>query len=196
MTKSVKIILSGVFIIVIGVLILAAAFLFFDEDFQPYVHKVMTLDGKSISGNAFVIEEIEAPLAEIVSGIEPGMTLANAEYTFYSGDDVKAAFFYTKETDENRNATVCININIDGANQTAAEAIFEEGIRKRVRLTFSRPLTNNKSVDIFGEYMNCVDGITKSGRDNLCDMPITITVTDEKIYRLVYSEDDGVMVNL
>lgn len=196
MTKNVKIMLSGGFIIVIAALILVVAFLFSDEDFQPYVHKVIPLDGKPISGNAFVIEEIYAPLEEIVNGIESGMILAYAEYTFHSGDDVKAAFFYTKETDANRNATVRISINIDGANQRAAEAVFEEGIRKRVSLTYSRPLANNKNVDIFGEYMNCVDEITKSGRGDLYDMPITITVTDEKIYRTVYSEDEGLTVNL
>lgn len=196
MTKNVKILLLGNFIIVIAALILATVFLFSDEDFQPYVHKAMTLDGEPISGNVFVIDEIYAPLAEIVSGIEPGMTLAYAEYTFYSGDDVKAAFFYTKETDENRNATVCININIDGTNQTAAEAIFEEGIRKRVRLPYSRPLANNKNVDIFGEYMKCIDEINKLGREDLYDMPVIITVTDEKIYRSVYSEDEGLTVKL
>lgn len=92
MTKNVKIMLSGIFIIVIGVLILAAAFLFSDEDFQPYVHKVMTLDGKPISGNAFVIDEIEASLEELANGIEPDMTLAYAEYTFRSGEDIKASF--------------------------------------------------------------------------------------------------------
>ena len=183
--------ISGAMItIAVGIILLS------DEDFQPYVHKAMTLDGEPISGNVFVIDEIYAPLAEIVSGIEPGMTLAYAEYTFYSGDDVKAAFFYTKETDENRNATVCININIDGTNQTAAEAIFEEGIRKRVRLPYSRPLANNKNVDIFGEYMKCIDEINKLGREDLYDMPVIITVTDEKIYRSVYSEDEGLTVKL
>lgn len=186
--------LSGILIIVIGVLILAAAFLFSDEDFQPYVHKLMTLDGKPISGNAFVIDEIYAPLAEIVNDIEPGMTLVYAEYTFHSVDDVKAAFFYTKETDANRNATV--RINIDAAKQTAVEAVFEEGIRKRVGLPYSRPLTNNKDVDIFSEYQKCIDEINKSKREDLYDMPVIITVTDEKIYRTVYSEAEGLTVNL
>lgn len=186
--------LSGIFIIVIGVLILAAAFLFSDEDFQPYVHKTVTLDGKSISGNAFVIDEIQASLWELANGIEPDMTLAYAEYTFRSSDDIKASFFYIKETDANRNAT--LHINIDAAKQTAVEAVFEEGIRKRVGLTYSRPLTNNKDVDIFGEYLKCLDEINKSGREDLYGMPITITVTDEKIYRSVYSEDEGLTVNL
>lgn len=194
MTKNVKIMLSGIFIIVIGALILVAAFILSDEDFQPYVHKVMPLDGKPISGNAFVIEEIETSLAEVVDVIEPGMTLAYAEYTFESSGDVKASFFYTKEADANRNAT--LHINIDAAKQTAVEAVFEEGIRKRVNLTYSRPLNNNKDVDIFGEYLKCVDEIDKSGRGDLYDMPITITVTDEKIYRSVYSEDEGLTVNL
>lgn len=85
--------LSGIFIIVIGVLILAAAFVFSDEDFQPYVHKVMPLDGKPISGNVFVIDEIYAQLAEFANEIEPDMTLAYAEYTFRSDDDIKASFF-------------------------------------------------------------------------------------------------------
>lgn len=195
-TKNVKIILSGIFIIVIGVLILAAALLFSDEDFQPYVHKVMSLDGKPISGNAFVIDEIEASLEGLANSIEPYMTLAYAEYTFRSGDDVKAVFFYTKETDTNRNATLHIKINIDGENQRASEAVFEEGIRKRVRLMYSRPLTNNKDIDIFGEYLKCSDEINKSGREDLYGMPITITVTDEKIYRSIYLEDEGVTVNL
>lgn len=92
--------------------------------------------------------------------------------------------------------TATLHIDIDAANQTAVEAIFEEGIRKRVRLTYSRPLTKNKDVDIFGEYMKCVDEINKSEREDLYDMPITITVTDEKIYKSVYSEDEGVTINL
>ncbi|MGN1101854.1 MAG: hypothetical protein ACI4RG_06645 [Huintestinicola sp.] len=194
MTKNVKILLLGIIIIVIGVLIFAAAFLFSDEDFQPYEHKAMTLDGKQISGNVFVIDEIEAHLAEIANGIEPGMTLAYAEYTFRSGDDVKVSFFYLKETDANRNAT--LHINIDAAKQTAVEAVFEEGIRKRVGLPYSRPLTNNKDVDIFSEYLKCIDEINKSEREDLYDMPITITVTDEKIYRSVYSEDRKLTVIL
>ncbi|MGN0638813.1 MAG: hypothetical protein ACI4J0_10615 [Huintestinicola sp.] len=194
MTKNVKILLSGVFIIVIAALILAAAFLFSDEDFQPYVRKAMTFDGEPISGNAFVIDEIEASLGELANGIEPGMILAYAEYTFRSGDDIKSSFFYIKETDANRNAT--LHINVDAAKQTAVEAVFEEGIRKRVRLTFSRPLANNKDVDIFSEYLKCIDEINKSGREDLYGMPITITVTDEKIYRSVYSEDEGLTVIL
>ncbi|MGN1105648.1 MAG: hypothetical protein ACI4RH_03290 [Huintestinicola sp.] len=194
MTKNVKILLSGIFIVFIGALIFAAAFLLSDEDFQPYVHKVLPLDGKPISGNAFVIDEIELSLAEVADGIEPEMTLAYAEYTFRSSDDVKASFFYIKETDENRNAT--LHINIDAAKQTAVEAVFEEGIRKRVCLTYICPLTNNKNVDIFSEYLKCVDEIDKSGRGDLYDMPITITVTDDKIYRSVYSETERLTVSL
>ena len=194
MTKNVKIILSGIFIIVIGVLILAAAFLFSDEDFQPYVHKTVKLERKPVSGNAFVIGEIEASLGELANVIEPEMTLAYAEYTFRSGKNINASFFYIKETDANRNAT--LHINVDAAKQTAVEAVFEEGIRKRVGLTYSRPLANNKDVDIFGEYLKCIDEINKSGREDLYGMPITIIVTDEKIYRSVYSEDEGLTVNL
>ncbi|MBP0958376.1 MAG: hypothetical protein J5997_13565 [Oscillospiraceae bacterium] len=194
MTKNVKIILSGIFIIVIGVLILAAAFLFSDEDFQPYVHKTVTLERKPVSGNAFVIGEIEASLGELANVIEPNMTLTYAEYTFRSSEDIKASFFYIKETDANRNAT--LHINIDAVKQTPVEAVFEEGIRKRVGLTYSRPLANNKDVDIFGEYLKCIDEINKSGREDLYGMPITITVTDEKIYRSVYSADERLTVNL
>ena len=167
------------FIIIFFIFVLSIFILLNDEDFYKYSKKTIEIN-EYINGNVFIIAEIEDQLLEAVDDIESDMKLAYAEYIFYSDTKVEAKFYYSKPNENNNNKIVTLKLNVCG--KILSSAIFETGIVKRVALTYSGPLTNNKEIDIYDRYSEFIKGKGLLGAVSDLYYPIHITVTSDGIY--------------
>lgn len=150
-----------------------------DEDFYKYSKEEIKIN-EHISGNVFIIGEIEGQLINVVNDIEDSMKLAYAEYIFYSNTNVEANFYYSKPAENNNKKIVILSLNV--CERILSSAIFEMGIVKRVALTYSGPLENNRWVDIYDKYSKFIEDNELLGDDSELYYPIHITVTSDDIY--------------
>jgi hypothetical protein len=86
--------------------------------------------------------------------MESNMILGYADYHFENTMNITATFYFRKYFDNGKG--IAMNLKTDAIKNCITEIIVEKGIFKRVAITHSGPLIDNKNINVYNEYLLCL----------------------------------------
>ena len=129
------------------------------DDFAPYKNTDYEIS-KYITGDIFVISDIEKSITAIANEYVNDAELSYVEYTLYDEKDGDALFQYKKSYKKNDDGyTTLLNIYIDISTKTAYKVEYTDGISKRVSGFIGSYIgqSNHNALDIYHDLLGSYD---------------------------------------
>ena len=139
-----------------------------NEDFAPYSSNEYKIS-QSISGNLFVISDVQEELDDIVSDYSDNVKLSFVKYKLLDSDSGEALFHYSYQYTKNRiiaKATFIENVDVivDIHSKKVSKVLCNEGISKRVGKYSGTYIQNPgiNSIDYYNNYISQINSYTAS----------------------------------
>lgn len=159
-----------------------------DDDFASYEYKRYEIS-KSITGNVFIISDVEEELKNIATYYIDEPELVYAEYYFYNNDTGYAKFNFVKNYEKGGTGyTISLDLYVDVYEKNAYEVIYMDGISKRVMgNSGASSYIGNKEENTFDIYNSCANDY------KINTNYIMVSYSNDKIYVKWLGEENNVI---
>lgn len=154
------------------------------DDFAPYEEKSHDIS-KAVSGNIYVVSQIEPQISAIAAEYSDKAKLYYAEYTFNDKDSGEVLFAYKNNyTKGSTGYTELVDVYVDMQSKTAVKVEYTNGHAKRVS-GYGSAYIGSKNTDARELYLKHISKATEQADVK----KLTITYSNDEVLINCYDSD-------